>query len=131
MKVIEFLKQVLEDCDKPQYEVCRSVKVAQSTLSHVMRGRSDPRLDTFVKLGGPLGYEVQVVTRKAAFMLGIKAGKADLVEENLRRKETRLERLATFYSRRLSPDEIEDLCEELEMRADHIDKQKKKLAKAS
>lgn len=131
MKTVEFLKEMLGLCGQTQSHVCSSVGISQSTLSHVLSGRSEPRLGSFIALGKPLGYQVKVETKDSVMLLGIKSSKVDFTDELMRRKETRLERMASYYSTQLSPRDADELCSFIDSWVKvREEQQKKRLAKA-
>jgi transcriptional regulator with XRE-family HTH domain len=131
MKLAEFLRRMIHTSGSTQSDVCRNVKISQSTLSHVLRGRSDPQLGSFIALGGPLGYQVVVETKDSVQRLGMKGDQVEFVEDMMRSRQSPLERLASYYTPRMSPKDMEELCMQLEALVEaRLRVQKKKAAKA-
>jgi transcriptional regulator with XRE-family HTH domain len=122
---------MLDHCGDTQSHVCEAVGIAQSALSHVIRGRNDPQLKTFVALGDPMGYQVTITTKDNAYLLIVKSDKIEVSDKAVRGQWSKLERLAAYYSARLPPKEIDELCRTLDIAVEvHAKEQKKKLLKA-
>lgn len=131
MKMPDFFRGMLERSGKNQSAVCKAIGLAQSALSHVIRGRSEPTLKTFVTLGDQLGYQVLVATKEGVHGMVVKDGAVEVNDRPVRNQPSRLERHATFLAPGLSPREMDEVCHLIDIHLETMRRaDQKKRAKA-
>lgn len=127
----DFFRGMLERSGKSQNAVCKAIGLAQSALSHVIRGRSEPTLKTFITLGDQLGYQVLLATKESVHGIVVKDGAVEVNDRPVRGQASRIERLASYLAPRLSPKEMDEVCRMIDVHVEMLRKNdEKKRAKA-